>query len=154
MDEGDREILDCFVQTREKTIQLAQIVPDELLGRTPDGERQLMARLLCHAGCSGAWWMYHVMNDGGEQSQPWLDERDAILDALRDYRDRVVSFFSADDGAAMSRVFSYKDEDGTETAWTGRNRVLYFISHEIHHRGKIVLALRQWDFDGIPFLPF
>ena len=154
MNDGDREILDCFVQTREKTINLARRVPDDLLGRTPDGEQQSMARLLSHAGYGWAWWMRQVMKDGGQSAQPEPDDRDAIIEAMRASRDRVVSFFSADDGAALGQVFSRTDDDATTTQWTGRNRVLYFISHEIHHRGKIVLALRQWDFDGIPFLPF
>ncbi len=154
MNDGDREVLDCFERTRAKTIELARRVPDELLGRTPDGEQHSVARLLCHAGCSGAWWMHHVMKDGGEPSQPWLDERDATIEAMTAYRDRVVSLFRADDGAAMGRVYSYTDEDGQTTEWIGRNRVLYYISHEIHHRGKIVLALRQWGFEDMPFLPF
>ena len=38
--------------------------------------------------------------------------------------------------------------------WISRNRLLYFVDHEVYHRGNIVLALRQWGIEGLPFFRF
>jgi len=154
MNDADREILDNFVRTRNKTIELAKRVPEQWLARTPDAEDHALSYLLSHAGTSGAWWMEDVMRDGGPAGHPSPDTTAEIAEVMETYRDRVVSFFAADDGAAMGRTFPFTDEDGRINEWTGRNRVLYFTLHETHHRGKIVLALRQWGMTDIPFLPF
>ena len=154
MNDADREILDDFVKTREKTIDLARRVPEDWLGRTPDGEGDPLSVLLCHAGCSEAWKMTNVLRDGGPQHYPHPSTTDEIATLIADCRDRVVSFFSADDGAPMERTYSFTDEDGRANEWTGRNRLMYFLLHEVHHRGKIVLALRQWGSTDVPFLPF
>ena len=154
MNDADREILDNFVRTRNKTIDLVRRVPDEWLQRTPDAEEHPLSVLLSHAGASEAWKMANVMRDGGPGEHPSPNTKAEIAKAIETYRDRVRSFFTADDGAAMGRTFSFTNEDGRTNEWTGRNRVLYFTLHETHHRGKIVLALRQWGMTDIPFLPF
>ena len=154
MNDADREILDHFIRTRAKTVELVRRVPDELLPQTPDGEESAFAQLFNHAGSGEAWWMANVLRDGGDQSQSFAQDKESILKAIQAAGNRVASSFSADDGEAMGRTFSFVDENGQTLEWTGRNRLLYFISHEVHHRGKIVLALRQCGFTDIPFLPF
>jgi len=153
MNDGDREILDHFVRTREKTIELTRNVPEEFLERQPEGEDRAMIHLLGHAGCGERYWMAEVLKAGGPSGPPDAEDSDALVRAMETGRDLLVKFFSAQDGEAMARLFTRKINGHTDS-WTGRNRLLYLISHEVHHRGKIVLALRQWGFEDIPFLPF
>jgi uncharacterized damage-inducible protein DinB len=153
MDDADREILDHFARTRDQTLRLAERVPEDWLARTAKGEEHTLGWLLAHCGCGTTWWLHNVLRDG----QPPVLERDGdkawVLEVLRTTRSRLVAFFSADDGEPMGRIFSFVDPDGTTSRWTGRDRVLYLTDHEVHHRGKIVLALRQWGFKDIPSLP-
>ena len=154
VNDADREIIDHFTRTREKSIELAQRVPEELLGRTAEGEDFHLGWVFAHIANGVDWWMHGVMCDGQGPVPDYGHDKDSVAQALCASRDRLVSFFSADDGQAMSRTFSRAEEDGSTSEWTGRNRVLYLTSHEVHHRGKIVLALRQWGFSDVPFLPF
>ena len=93
------------------------------------------------------------MGDGGGTPEYRFD-RDSLVDALRLSTRRLVTFFEADDGRRMGE--GYPDvlaDKVTHVVWTGRDRVLYLTDHEVHHRGKIVLALRQWGFGDIPPMP-
>jgi len=154
MDDGDREIIEHFTRTREKTKELLRRVPEEWLTRTPDGDRYILSHLFLHAGCGEAWWMHAVMQDGGPENYNYPGDKNSMLDRMEAARQRVVSFFEADNGKRMGHIFSWTDEDGKKSEWTGRDRVHYFCDHEIHHRGKIVLALRQWDLDDFPYIPY
>jgi len=155
MQATDRELLDHFRRTREKTIELLDSIPEELLSRTPPGESQPLYHLLAHTGSNGThWWMCNVLKDGLEDRHLFTTEKDALKVEMQYWGDRILSFFTADDGANLGRTFHFIDEEGARLEWTGRNRLLYFVDHEVHHRGKIVLALRQWGVEGLPFFPF
>jgi uncharacterized damage-inducible protein DinB len=154
MNDGDREILDHFTRTREKTKELLRRVPEDWLERTPDGEKYSLGVLFQHTGCGEAWWMHAVMKDGGPQHYGPAGDTDSILERMETARGRVVSFFEEGDGRRMAEMFSWVDENGKTLEWQGRDRLHYFTDHEVHHRGKIVLALRQWGFEDIPFLPY
>ena len=154
MNAADRELLDHFLRTREKTIELVQCIPDELLARTPNGEAQPLHHLLAHAGCSGEWKFPNIFDDGQPERYVHPSERAALIAEIAYWRDRVFAFFTAKDGANLDCTFHFDEDDGTRLEWTGRNRLLYLIDHEVHHRAKIVLALRQWGVEGLPFFPF
>ena len=154
MNAGDRQILDTFAAVRAGTIELARRVPDEWLARVADGETQPLSFLLCHAGCGEAWWMSSVLKDGGDERHPTPELKQPVVAAIESARRRVLDYFAARDGQAMGAVFTWTDEHGVQRQWVGRGRVLYYIGHEIHHRGKIDLALRQWGMTQIPFSPF
>ncbi len=155
MHPADRELLDHFLRTREKTIELLECIPDEWLSRTPAGENSPLHHLLAHAGSTGTHsWMLNVLRDGLADRHLFPVEKSALKAEMQYWRDRILAFFTAEDGANLGRVFHFIDEHGERLEWTGRNRLLYFIDHEVHHRGKIVLALRQWGVEGLPFFPF
>ncbi len=124
-------------------------IPDELLARVPDGEETSVLWQLVHIADGPDWWMTHVLKDGGEWSWPprYAGSRSGVAEGLAASRDRVLRFFRARAGAPMAMRYSGTDP-GEE--WTGRDRVLYLTEHEVHHRGRIVLALRQWGFDAFP----
>lgn len=153
MNPGDREIIDHFLRTREKTIDLAQRVPEEFLGRRAEGEGGPLYWLFLHIAGGADWWMHNVIRDGRGDVPNYGRDKEGIVQALGASRDRLRAFFEAEDGNRMGKLFTFKDDD-REQRCTGRDRVLYLTDHEIHHRGKIVLALRQWGFNDIPFLPY
>ncbi len=153
MNDGDREILDHFTRTRAKTIELFQRVPDELVGRTADGEEHSTGWLFGHIAFAVDFWMERCMKDGAAVSEWNENDRGSIARALEATRERLLTFFNASDGAAMGRSYT-RVKNNKEETYVGRGRVLYITQHESHHRGKIVLALRQWGFSDIPFLPY
>jgi len=153
MHPADREILDHFLRIRERTIDLLVRIPDELLDRTAAGEAHPSRRWFLHIAEAIDGWMNELMRDGGGTLK-YRQDREGLVEALRLSARRLVTFFEAGDGLKMSEVYDDILDDGvTPVTWTGRDRVLYLTDHEIHHRGKIVLALRQWGFADIPKMP-
>ena len=98
--------------------------------------------------------MANVMKDGKSSSEPKFSSKEDAITAIESSRDRLYDFFSADDRKTLATTYTWVDESGVKREWTGRNRLLYILDHEVHHRGKIVLALEQWGFDDTPFIPF
>jgi len=157
MDMGDREILDHFVRSRKKTIELLERVPDELLARKAEGEDMTLGWLFMHIADGPNWWMEHCMRDGMGWQYPGDGPfaRKSIHIALIASLDRVVAFFEADREDRMGKAFELVPEKTEgEGSWLGRNRILYLTDHEVHHRGKIVLSVRQWEMSDLPFMPF
>jgi uncharacterized damage-inducible protein DinB len=152
MHSADREILKHFRQIRQRTIDLLEGIPEEMLTRQAEGEGLPLGRLFKHIAYVVDSWMDDFLHDGkGRPRYP--DDKAAILAALASTADRLVSFFEEGDGWRMGQKHPTTMENGTPVVWTGRDRVLYLTDHEVHHRGKIVLALRQWGFGDIPPMP-
>jgi uncharacterized damage-inducible protein DinB len=155
MTDGDREILDHFTRTRGRTIELLRRIPDDWLSRTAEGEDRSLGWLFGHVAQTVDHWLETCMKDPRPRFAMNDREKTSLLDALEASRKRLMSFFSAADGEPMGRTYSQvRKGDRVEERFTGRNRVLYLAQHEAHHRAKIVLALRQWGFSDIPFLPY
>lgn len=150
---GDREIIDDFDRARGKTLSLLKIVPVKMLTRKPEGEDATLGELFHHIAATTDGWMARCMQDGGAMPSAYAAARPAISKALSASRKRLIKYFKADGGANMDRVFT-PSRQGKVYRFVGRNRVCYLTQHEVHHRGKIILALRQWGVNEIPFMPF
>jgi uncharacterized damage-inducible protein DinB len=150
---ADQEILNAMAVTRDKTLEVLEVVPDDWLCRKPDGEQHSMGWVFQHIASGEAWWLHRVMKDQGDlvAAGEDLPKRD-IAQLLRDTAMRMASFFGRD--GAMEAQYDYPRPDGQTRPLTGRWCALYLLQHEVHHRGKIVLALRQWGLKGIPFIPY
>ena len=152
MEDADRCILDHFARIRARTIELVAAAPEELLGRTPEGEEMSLHWQFVHIASGPEWWLTNVLRDGGTCGwpPPYAANKACLVQGLAASRDRLVGFFEADDGQRMAQVFTRAEGDGSVSEWTGRDRVLYLTDHDLHHRGRIVLALMQWGFDDLP----
>lgn len=153
LSEGDREILADFDRARGKTIALLKSVPAKMLARKADGEDVTLGELFYHIATTADSWMARAMADGGPMPPAYSGTKPSISKTLSASRKRVLNFFKADGGARMDKVFA-PSRQGKTYRFVGRNRVCYFTQHEVHHRGKIILALRQWGVTEIPFMPF
>jgi uncharacterized damage-inducible protein DinB len=96
------------------------------------------------------------MQDGLGQQYPGNGPfgRDSVSNALNASLKRVLTFFESKEDRMNRRFELPLEKTEGDGSWLGRNRVLYLADHEVHHRGKTVLALRQWGMAGIPFMPF
>ena len=151
MHDADRCVLDHFAAVRNRTIELVERVPEGLLDRTPEGEGMPLRWHLVHVADGPDWWLTNVLRDGGTWSwpPPYAEQPGGLTQGLAASRDRVLRFFEAGDGERMGEAFTAVWDDHKHE-WLGRDRVLYLTDHEIHHRGRIVLALMQWGFGDFP----
>jgi hypothetical protein len=156
VNDADRAILDHFTHIRGKTIVMLRAVDEDLLDQTPDGEQYPLKWGFAHIASGVDWWMQHVMDDGLGFSDNYPSDKDDILDQLTASRDRLVSFFTSDDGEPMARFYALSEEKEPEdglSEWVGRDRVLYLTGHELHHLGRIELALWQFGATDLPDFP-
>ena len=153
MHDADREILKHFRHVRAGTAELAGRVPGDLLANTPGGTNNSIARQFLHIADGVDWWMANVMHDGQPRIAWMLQGHDSIPLAMENSADRLITFFTAGDAETMDEPFTLEHPDGSTATEAGRQRVLYLIGHELHHRGRIVQALRDWEFNDIPFFP-
>jgi uncharacterized damage-inducible protein DinB len=156
MNDADKAILDHFTVARDKTLELLERVPAEWLTRQAEGEKHTLGQLFAHIADGPNWWLANVAKDGRGWRPPSTDHRDpaALRQALEASRQRMLDFFAADEGRRMGQEFTFTEREGIVRRYVGRDRVLYLTDHEVHHRGKIVLALRQWGHTDIPFMPY
>ena len=127
------------------------------LTRKADGEDMTLGHLFLHIANGPNWWMNYCMQDGGgwQYSGNSPFDRNSINKALNGSLERILAFFQSEQEDRMNKRFELAPEKREEDEnWLGRNRILYLADHEVHHRGKIVLALRQWGMTDFPFMPF
>ena len=156
MNDADAAILDHFKDIRGKTIKMLGVVGTELLGRKVEGEDETLGWQFAHIANGVDWWMNHVMGDGLGFSGEYPAAKDAIGDSLAASRDRLVNFFAAADGRPMSQTYTMskdKQPEGGLAQWVGRTRVLYLTAHELHHLGRLELALWQLGLTDLPDFP-
>lgn len=163
MHAADQQTLDWFTRTRDKTKLLAERIPNELFNRAIDGEIGDAEEVLFHVARAADWWMGKTILDGGSANIDYETGRDGVLDALNRSKQRLLRFFTADEQGShrMDARHEMADgvtrraeiEEGGTPDWIGREWVHYITSHEVHHRGRIVLAMRVWGFGEFPFLP-
>lgn len=157
MHPADEAILDAFDRTRQATAELLKRTPDDLLPRIPPGAEKSLAWEFWHIADGVYGWMTWCMEGGSADDElPHRFANADLLSLLESTRVHLLDYFRANDGEAMGR--SYRPASfrhlGRINDFTGRERVLYLIGHEVHHRGKIVLALRQLGFTDVPFIPY
>ena len=151
MHDADRSILTHATEVRKVTIDLVGRIPEEWLDRTAEGEKEPLRQLLLHIAAGQAAYMENVARDGkGFVDDQAKVDREGIIRALAETDQRMLDFFQTDDGVRMGQIHTHVRRG---TRHIGRDSVLYLTGHEEHHRGKIVLALRQWGLGDIPFMP-
>lgn len=149
---ADQEILNAMALTRDKTLELLEVVPDNWLCRKPNGEQRSVGWVFQHIASGDAWWMHRVMRDQAGLMAVGEDvPKSDIARMLRGTATRMASCFARD--GAMEAQYDYPGPDGQTRPLTGRWCALYLLQHEVHHRGKVVLALRQWGLKPIQFIP-
>lgn len=148
-----REILDTFVRTRDKTIELVETIPDDWLSRTAEGEEHSLGCLLQHIAGANARWMYRIKNETGEIITPADGvPKSEIIGMMKKTCEETIAFFSKE--GMIEKTFHFTLQGGKKCQLTGLWCLLYLMQHEVHHRGKVVLALRQWGAKNIPFMPY
>ncbi|MBC8145414.1 MAG: DinB family protein [bacterium] len=153
MHDADRMILEHFTAVRARTVELLAAIPDEMLERTPDSSTMSVGKEIAHLARALESWLYHVLEDGAAEPERIGTDRVSIRAALDHSRDRLLTHFTKNDGANMSQVIESEYSTGAPVTYIGRERVLYLTAHEVHHRGRIVVSLRQWGLDRIPTMP-
>src|SRR5688572_11935310 len=100
MTAADREILKHFRQIRQRTIDLVQRIPEEMLTRQADGEALPLGKLFKHIAYVVDGWMEELVGDGKGRPK-YVDDKASILAALESTAERLISFFEVEDGRHM-----------------------------------------------------
>lgn len=150
MDAGKLWVLDHFAVAREKTLELVRAIPEEWFDRKAAGEEVPLKGVLAHVSSAIDYYMTKVALDGKPRFARPGKGRTGMIRALEKSRDRLLSFFETEGGKRLGQQF----KEGRELVFTGQQMVDYLTDHEIHHRAKIVLALRQWGMKEFPPLNF
>lgn len=133
------DVLATWRRHNEILLYLVEQVPDDGFGAKPTGSRgRDVARQLEHLDRVRLAWLHH--HETGErlklprQSDGPTPTRQELLAALGETGQSIERWLGAAlDGQVKPRLFGKNP-----IRWMG-----YLISHESHHRGQIMLALKQ-----------
>jgi uncharacterized damage-inducible protein DinB len=137
-----RQVLATWKRHNQILLYLLDRVPEKQLGATPSGSKgRDVARQFAHLNRVRLGWLqFHATGQRPELPKTPKGERAKKKDlkqALRESGKRVEELLArALRGEARVRMFGK-----SPVRWMG-----YLIAHESHHRGAIVLALKQSGF--------
>ena len=149
MHPADKQIIEHFEHVRDTTIELFERVPDGLLGRVPEGMPDGIGLEFYHIAVSTNWFMDTAIGDAVWEAVPGYSDRARLLELLLTTRERPRALLSASP-ELLERESTIVFDDGRVYTHNGRDWLLTTIDHEVSHRGRLTLALRQMGFTDFP----
>jgi uncharacterized damage-inducible protein DinB len=137
-----REVLATWKRHQQILTQLLTRVPEKQLGALPtDSKGRDVARQFAHLNRTRVGWLhFHATGARPELPKSSLGERPKkkeLQAALKDSGKKIEELLAK----ALRKEARVRLFGKSPVRWMG-----YLISHESHHRGQIVLALRQSGF--------
>jgi uncharacterized damage-inducible protein DinB len=151
MNPSDEVILQHFRNIRARTREFLDCLPDEHLELIAASEDRSLADWFRHICLGNFYWLAALRDEKKLEVPRYGLTRPELDRALNESESAVLAHFS--DPAAWDRVVDRTTNEGRPARWNGRERLLYLVAHEVHHRAKWVLALRQVGFTQTPILP-
>jgi len=137
-----REVLATWKRHQQILLFLLQRTPEKHLGATPTGSKgRDVARQFAHLNRTRLGWLhFHATGERPELPKSATGERPKkkeLSTALRDSGKRVEELLAR----ALRKEARIRLFGKSPVRWMG-----YLIAHESHHRGQILLALKQSGF--------
>lgn len=137
-----REILATWKRHQQILLLLLQRTPEKHLGAAPTGAKgRDVARQFAHLNRTRLGWLhFHATGERPELPKSATGERPKkkeLSAALRDSGKRVEELLAR----ALRKEARIRLFGKSPVRWMG-----YLIAHESHHRGQILLALKQSGF--------
>lgn len=142
-------------QYRPMLIHAVEAFPPEHLGFKPRPEMLTAQQMILHIAEAERGWIDNIVGGGPAQewvepaadpAQGWRDTYGApdhatLLALLEEWHRPTQKLFDLP-ASELSRVVTYKPEDGEERRYTLHWILDHVQEHEIHHRGQLNLYLR------------
>lgn len=138
-------MLNAWKTTNRTTVYLLENIPAELWrAQIPGAPRRTIGMLACHLHNSRCNWIKQIGKGQALKTPLRVDQHRAgceeVIHALHESSKAMLKLLSA--------TFDNNDKLPTTPAWLNfpndaAHFLAYFVAHEAHHRGQIILSARQ-----------